>query len=65
MLNIEIHIVIDNHKITTKWLVNAIPKGIKLSKLENKIKIKITKIKGVHAKPFIPACCFIILIIKR
>ena len=65
MLKIDIQIVIDNHKITIKWLVKAIPKGIKLNKLENSIKLKITKIKGVHCNPLIPACCFITPTIKR
>lgn len=49
--NIDVQIVQDNQKINIKWLVKAIPKGIKLIKFENKIKLKIQKINGNQNKP--------------
>ena len=38
--------LLDNQNIIIKWLVKAIPKGIKLNKLQNKIILKRVKIKG-------------------
>ena len=51
IIKIEVQIVQDNQKIKIKWLVKAIPKGIKLIKFENKIKLKIEKINGNQNKP--------------
>jgi len=36
----------DNHIVTIKWLVNAIPKGIILIKFDNNIVINIVKTNG-------------------
>lgn len=60
----EIQIVNDKKKIKTKWLVNAIPKGINPKKLESKIKINKVKKKGKYIIPFLPTCCSIISKIK-
>ena len=49
--NIDIQIELDNKKIKIKWLVKAIPKGIKLNKLQNNIKLNKLKIKGNQIKP--------------
>lgn len=46
IINMDTHIVLDNKKINIKWLVKAIPKGIKLNKLQNKIKLNKENIKG-------------------
>lgn len=46
IINIDKHKLNDNHKINIIWLVKAIPKGIKLSKLQIKIKLNNKKIKG-------------------
>lgn len=51
IVKIEIHIVLDNKNINIKWLVNAIPKGIKLNKLQNKMKLNNVYIKGNQNKP--------------
>ena len=50
-MKIDIHVVHDNKNIKIKWLVKAIPKGIKLNKLLNKIKLKRQKIKGNQKRP--------------
>jgi hypothetical protein len=44
----ELQIVIDKYKINTKWLVKAIPNGIKLIILHKKTKLNIRKIKGKY-----------------
>lgn len=51
IVKIEIHIVLDNKNISIKWLVKAIPKGIKLNKLQNKMKLNNVYIKGNQNKP--------------
>lgn len=62
IINMDIHIVLDNKKISIKWLVMAIPNGIKLNKLQNNIKVNKVYIKGAQNKPYWCACCFIRLI---
>lgn len=52
-------------KIKTIWLVKATAKGVKLKKLQNKIKIKKLNIKGIKRSALIPACCFIIFKTKK
>ena len=64
IIKIETQIVLDNQNIKIKWLVKAIPKGIKLNKLQNKIKLNKEKIKGNQNKPYLFVCCFTIVIIK-
>jgi hypothetical protein len=59
IVNIDIQIVLDNKNINIKWLVKAIPKGIKLNKLQNKIKLNNVNINGNQNKPYECACCFI------
>lgn len=48
----------DNSKIIIIWLVKAIPKGVKLKKLQEKIKKNKEKIKGKNLIPDKPICCF-------
>ena len=45
------HVVHDNKNIKIKWLVKAMPNGIKLNKLLNNIKLKRQNIKGNQKRP--------------
>ena len=46
VIKIDKQILNDNHIIIIIWLVKAIPKGIKLIKLQIKTKLNKVKIKG-------------------
>lgn len=46
IVKIDKLIVMDKNKIKIRWLVKAIPKGIKLNKLQIKTKLKIVKMNG-------------------
>lgn len=59
VINIDKQILKDNHIIIIIWLVKAIPKGIRLNKLQINTKLNKVKINGKNKYPSLPICCLI------
>ena len=58
--NIALQVDNDNHIVTIKWLVKAIPNGITLNRLAISTNKNIVKIKGKNRNPSLPIWFFII-----